>query len=320
MDFSEDGIVALLLTMALSPETPEAYARPLDVREFRALEAKARASRFGRLGKMLNADVSALMLCLGIPESEAIRLYTLMNRMVQLMYLMDRLEARGIRAVTCYDDAYPRRLRRLLGGDAPAFFYVSGSVELLNAPAVALMGMPGVRTNDAAKRAVGALAAFGANRGYALFTGGEPGVSRAAAAAADEAGGALIEAMAGGMGGHLGEPDVKRRLESGRTAVISLEHPDAAPAPGMAAARNRLMFALSDAAFIFNTDGRRGEAEALQNKTCAWIYAWASRPESRALIARGAAPFGDLAGWDLDALSRRWSSSDSEQLSMFDVF
>ncbi len=77
---------------------------------------------------------------------------------------------------------------------------------------------------------------------------------------------------------------------------------------------------MADAAFVFNTDGRRGEGEALQGKLCDWIYAWTGFDGNRALIARGAVPFNDLTDAALDDISRHWLSSRAQQINMFDLF
>ena len=113
--------------------------------------------------------------------------------------------------------------------------------------------------------------------------------------------------------------ELARLIAEGRGAVLSLEHPDALFTANHALARNRLLFALADAAFVFNTDGRRGEAEALQSRACDWIYAWEGYPGNRALIARGAKPFSTLDDDRLAAMSRRWASSGGEQISLFDL-
>lgn len=318
INFTEDGYAAMLLTTVLSPDKDE-YARPYSAAEFRALEAKARASRFGSVGGLLNADVSGLMIYLGLTEPQAIRLFTLLNRMIQLMYMLEGFERRGIQAVTCYDDAYPRRVLRKLGAAAPVSFFHCGPTELLDSRAVAILGMRGVRTSDAVRRAVAMLAERAAGQGYAVITSGEPGVSQVAAAALDACGGRLIEVLGGGMSERLEQDDMALRVATNRAAALSLAHPDALSTPHRAADRTRLMFSMSDAVFIFNTDGRRGEVEMLQNKVCDWVYAWAKRPENQPLVARGAIPFDDVSHWDFPTLSQQWQSSDSEQLSIFDM-
>ena len=319
MYYSDDAYAAMLLTMSLSPDREE-YARPYTTKEFRALETKVRASKFGSLGGLLNADVSGLMIYLKIDEPQAVRLYSLLNRMIQLMYELDGFEARNIHAVTCFDEDYPRRVMNKLGPGAPVFFFRCGDGALLNRPAIAILGVQGVRTSGEARRAVESLAAGAAGQGYAVITSGEPGISTVAAVEAARCGARLVEVPGGELGARVAQADVGARIQRSDMAVLSLNHPDAPFTFRYAADRSRLMFALSDAAFVFNTDGRRGEIELLQGKVCDWVYAWSPRQENQPLIARGAIPFDEVSDWDFQALARRWSTSDSEQLSIFDMF
>ena len=160
----------------------------------------------------------------------------------------------------------------------------------------------------------------GATRqGYAVITGGELGVSRLAAGLVAESGGRLVDVLGGGLREHLKNDAVARLLAESRAAVLSTEHPDALFTVNHAIARNKLLFALADAAFIFNTDGRRGELDALQNRTCDWIYAWQDYAGNQPLIARGAVPFHALTDGDFDEMSRHWSSSRAQQMNMFDL-
>lgn len=316
MNFTDDGFAALLLTTALSPKREE-YARPLSAGEFRALEEKVLASRLGRLSKLMGLDVSGLMIYLGIPEAQAMRLYTLLNRTVEMMYLLEGFVRRGIEAVTCYDPGYPRRVSRKLGKDAPVVFFRAGDAALTTRRAVAILGVQGVRTSEDVRGAVKTLVRAVTERGYTVLTGGEPGVSRVAAEAVAQCGGRLLELLGGDLAERVTQPDF---LALGNAAAaLSLEHPEALFTAAHAAARSRMLFSMADAAFLFNTDGRRGEAEILQNHLCDWVYAYDRRPENRGLIARGAIPFSDVSGWDFEALSRHWSSSDSEQLNIFDL-
>ena len=97
-------------------------------------------------------------------------------------------------------------------------------------------------------------------------------------------------------------------------------HPEAAFTVPHAIARNKVLFSLADAAFIFNTDGRRGEGDILQNRYCDWIYAWEDNPGCRALVSKGAIPMGNLKNADFADMRRHWNSSSAEQLNMFDLF
>lgn len=318
MGHTDDAYAAMLLTMALSPNKEE-YARPLSTAEFRRFEAAARESQYRGIGRLLDMDISGLMIYLGLSEEEAYRAFTLLHRGVQLSYALEGFAAEGIEVVTQYDAGYPERLRRKLGAGAPPAFYRCGNEDLLNKSAVAIVGVSGVKTTPEARSAIETLVRGALEKGYGIITGGEPGVSRMAAGLVAELGGTLVDILGGGMREHLNGESVELLVAGGRGAVLSLEHPDAMFTVSHAIARNRLLFSLADAAFVFSTDGRRGESEALQNRTCDWIYAFEPYAGNRPLIARGAVPFSGLTPADIDAMSRHWSSSRSQQINMFDL-
>lgn len=318
MGHTDDAYAAMLLTLALSPNKEE-YARPFSVQEFRRLEAAARASRYRTVGALLNVDISGLMMYLGLSEEESYRAYTLLHRGVQLSYALDGYGAEGIDIVTQYDAEYPARLEAKLADAAPPALYRCGDSELMNRPAIAIAGISGVRTTPQARQAVEALVRGATRLGYAVITGGELGVARLAATLLSGNGGTLIDILGGGMHEHLTNDLIARMVGEGRGAVLSMEHPDALFTVSHAIARNKLLFAMADAVFIFNTDGRRGETDALQNRTCDWVYALESCEANRPLIAKGAVPFGDITDADLDTMSRHWSSSRAKQLSFFDM-
>ena len=319
MGHTDDAYAAMLLTMALSPNKEE-YARPLGVQEFRRFESAARASRFRSIGGLLDVDISGLMIYLGLTEEEGYRAYTLLHRGVQLSYALEGFMGQGIDVVTQYDAEYPRRLEDKLGEAAPPFLYRCGNADILNRPAVAVLGISGVRTTPEAREQLSILVGGAVRRGYAVITGGELGVARLTAGLVQEAGGQMADILGGGMREHLGHDTVAQLVGQGRGTVLSTEHPDALFTVNHAIARNKLIFAMADAAFIFNTDGRRGEGEALQNRTCDWVYAWQDYAGNQSLIARGARPFHRLGDADLDAMSRHWGSSRAQQINMFDLF
>ena len=318
MAHTDDAYAAMLLTMALSPNREE-YARPLGTGEFRRFETAARASQFKRIGALLDMDISGLMIYLNLTEAEAYRAYTLMHRGVQLTYALEGFAAQGIEVVTQYDADYPRRLNEKLGDAAPPFLYRAGDPGVLDGPALAVVGISGVRTSPEARDIVKTVVEGAARHGYAVVTGGELGVSHLAAGEVAAGGGRLIDVIGGGMRAHVGLDNVSRLIGEGRGAVLSMEHPDALFTVNHAVARNRLIFALADVAFIFNTDGRRGEMEALQSRACDWIYAWTGYAGNRPLIARGARPFTALDASAIDEASRHWARSSAQQMSMFDM-
>ena len=318
MDSARDGLATMLLTMALSPDREE-YARPLGTQEFAHLTRRVQEAGLEGVGQLPGLEISRLMELLEIPEEEAYRLYTLMNRSVQLNYALENLLIRGIEVVTIYSEGYPKRVSERLGPARPPFCYMSGNSSLADAPAVAVMGIRGVRTTPELRDGIVHIVRAAVREGYSVITGGELGVSRVASDAMREAGGTLIDVLGGNMGEHIGSSAAAELLASDRALVLSAEHPDALLTVPHAAARNRMIFALADAAFICNTDGRRGEAEAVGSGLCKWVYAWSGCVENRPLISRGAVPVPDLRSFDFTEAVRRWRESASEQISIFEL-
>lgn len=317
MAYTRDGYAAMLLTMALSPNKEE-YARPYSMQEFYRLEERVRASLYHSVGDLVGVDISGLMIHLDISEEEAYRIFTLLSRGVQLGYSLESFMARDIDVVTLYDAEYPERLRRRMKNSAPPFLYRCGNAELIGQPAIAIVGISGVKTTPEVRDGIVSIVKRAAQLDYSILTGGELGVSRVAAGAVLEHGGTLIDVLGGSMYDHVEYEPIDALLKQNRMAVLSMEHPEAMFTVSHAISRNKVIFALADAAFICNTDNKRGETDALHNRYCDWIYAWSGYPANSTLISRGATPVADLRRFDLEEMSRHWRGSQSEQLSMFD--
>ena len=318
MNYSDDAFVTMLLSMALSPNREE-YARPFSTAELKRLEEKVRANGLYHIGRLMNVDISGLMLKLDLSEEEAYRIYTLLNRSVQLSYTVENHLRQGIEVVTCYNDEYPIRLKKRMEEAAPPVFYRCGNADLLNRPMLAIVGISGVKTTPEARDSIETLVRNGIRLGYTILTGGELGVSRVAMNLADEYGGTLVEVLGGDMLNHIHEEGIAELLAGNRAAVLSLEHPESLFTVSHAIARNKLIFSLAEAAFVFNTDGKRGESDSIRNRYCDWIYAWTGHPNNQLLISRGAIPAGNIPEMNLADLSRHWRNSESEQMNIFDM-
>ena len=318
MNYSDDAFVTMLLTMALSPNREE-YARPFSTQELKRLEEKVRAGGLYHIGRLANIDISGLMLKLDISEEEAYRIYTLLNRSVQLSYTIENHLRQGVEVITCYDDEYPQRIRRRMEDAAPPVFYRCGKQELLQSPMLAIVGISGVKTTPEVRDCVETLVRNAVRLGYTILTGGELGVSRVAMNMTAEYGGTLVEVLGGDMMSHIHEDGIAELLATQRAAVVSLEHPEALFTVSHAIARNKFIFSLAEAAFVFNTDGKRGELDAIRNRYCDWIYAWTGYANNQTLLMRGAIPAGNITEMDFGDLSRHWRDSESEQLNIFDM-
>ena len=318
MNYSDDAFVAMLLSMALSPNREE-YARPYSTLELKRIEDKVRECDLHHIGRLMNVDIGGLMLKLDISEEEAYRIYTLLNRSVQLTYSVENYLRQGIEVVTSYNDEYPKRLKRRMEELAPPVFYRCGNPDLLHQPMIAIVGISGVKTTPEVRDSIETLVRNAIRLGYGILTGGELGVSRVAMNMVLEYGGNLVEVLGGDMAAHIHEDGVAELLAMDRAAVVSLEHPEALFTVTHAIARNKLIFSLAEAAFVFNTDGKRGESDAIRNRYCDWIYAWSGYANNQNLITRGAIPMGNVMELDFDTLDRHWRGSQSEQMNLFDL-
>lgn len=318
MNYSDDAFATMLLTVPLSADRAE-YARPLTTAEYHRMHARVKASSAGRLGALLHVDISGLMMLLGLPEEEAYRVYTLFHRDVQLTYTLEGFFTKGVRVITCFDGDYPAHFRTRMGASAPPALFFSGERALLDRPCVAVMGISGVKTTPEVRACIEGIVSGARDLGYCVVTGGELGVSRVAAGLVAELGGTLIDVPAGGLLAHIQEQPVQEMMPDGRAAALSLEHPEALFTVSHAIARNKMIFSLSQAAFVFNTDGKRGETDALKRGLCDWVYAYTGHSSNRPLIARGAQPFTRMDLDEFHRLSARWKTSFSEQMSLLDM-
>ena len=171
---TDEGFAAMLLTMALSPNREE-YARPLSTQEYYRLAERVRDSKYRTPGGLIGADISGMMMYIGISEEEAYRIYTLLNRAVQFSYALEEFAEHRTEIVPICDESYPERLRRRLPQAAPPFLYRAGNARLIGAPAVAILGISGVKTTPEVREGVISLVKNAVRANYAVITGGELG-------------------------------------------------------------------------------------------------------------------------------------------------
>ena len=318
MAYSPDSLATILLTMALSPNREE-YVRPYAPQEYYRLLDMIRQRGFRGAGELVGMDIYALMTALQISEQDAYRLYTLLNRSVQVNYGIEGFLNNNVGVMTIDDAEFPRRAEDRLQDRCPPFWFWTGNSALMCEPMIALMGISGVRTQPEVREGIARLCRHACEAGYTILTGGELGVSRVAADIVADEGGRLVEVLGGGLYEHMREQPVKRMLNEDRACVISLEHPEAMYTLPHALARNRVIYALAEAAFVFNTDGKRGDAESVAARLCDWVYAWTGCDANHTLISRGAHPFADARAFPFEEQSSYWRAARSEQISVFDL-
>ena len=184
------------------------------------------------------------------------RLESLLGRGFLLSQAVERWQTHAIWVVSRADASYPRRLKARLKEDAPPVLYGCGDAGLLETGGLAVVGS---RHADAEliafTEAVGRLAA---EARQTLISGGARGIDRAAMAGALSAGGHVAGVMADSLERAGVVPDHREPLMDGKLVLISPYDPAAGFHVGNAMQRNKVIYALADAALVVSADFQKG--------------------------------------------------------------
>lgn len=309
MTLSQNTRAVLLLTAPLlsggrgacDPLTPSEY-RNL-TRLLRRLQHEP-ADLLGAAADDLITDAAAVVR----PD----RLRELLDRGHALSKAHDRWVQRSIWVASYYDPAYPVPIQKRLREEAPPVFYGVGDPALINLGGLAVVGSRNAHHELVrfAKKA-GRLAA---QARLPLVSGGARGVDQAAMRGASEEGGMVVGVLADSLQRAAVRRDYRRALLDRHMVLLSAFDPSAGFHVGHAMQRNKLIYALSDAALVVNADLNRGgtwsgAVEQLEKLRHVPVYVRADGSPSAALDAlrkKGALPWPSPQSGD--ELSRLLSS------------
>ena len=230
------------------------------------------------------------------------RVDRLLDRGFLLGQAIERWRTRALWVTSRADAEYPRRLKKRLREQAPPVLYGCGNRADLDTGGLAVVGSRNVDDDVIAyTEDVGRLAA-GARR--TLVSGGARGVDRAAMRGALDAGGTVACVLADGLERAATRREHRDALMEGRLVLICPYDPAAGFLVGHAMQRNKLIYALADAALVVSAEFEKGgtwagAVEQLDRHRFVSVYVRATGEMGRgldALLARGA---------------RRWLNPDS---------
>ena len=184
------------------------------------------------------------------------RLQRLLNRGFLLAQAMERWRARAIWVVTRADADYPRRLKTRLRGNSPPVLYGCGDPAFLDGGGLAVVG-----SRKVSEELIGYTEGIGhlaATAGIAIVSGGARGIDQAAMRGTLEAGGRSIGVLANGLERAALNRDNRAALMDGRLALVCPYDPSVRFLVGYTMQRNKLIYALSDAALVVNSDHGHG--------------------------------------------------------------
>jgi predicted Rossmann fold nucleotide-binding protein DprA/Smf involved in DNA uptake len=297
---SRDTQAVLLLCSRFAPRE---QIEPLDTREFSRVEEllQQRSLRPGDLLDRTDLDWAAT----GIDPT---RIAQLLDRAMGLGLATERWTNGGLWVISRNGHDYPTRLLQHLGRSAPPLLWGVGERSLPADGGIAIVGSREI--DDAAAKWAEDVAAACAGDGITVISGGARGTDQIATAAALNEGGRVIAILPEG----LGRPSVVSRyreaIVDGRLLLLSLVYPDAGFTIGNAMGRNKVIYAMAEAAVIVRADANTGgtwagaEAE-LKREDAIPVFVRAEgevADGNRALIALGAREFPPQPWSDMRAL------------------
>ncbi len=216
------------------------------------------------------------------------RLKGLMARGLALTQALDRWQTRSIWMVSRADPEYPQLLKDRLKDDRPAVIYGCGERSILDFGGLAVVGSRDV--DDALIEYTQSVGRLAAKAGKVIVSGGARGIDQAAMRGALDAGGTVIGVMADSLEKAAMNRDHREMLMDGKLVLISPYDPGAGFNVGNAMQRNKLIYALSDAALVVNSDHGKGgtwagAVEQLDKLRLVPVYVRSGGAENKAFSA-----------------------------------
>lgn len=226
----------------------------------------------------------------------------LLRRGVSLSAALDKWASYGIRVISRADGDYPSRLRRHLGGKAPALLYYAGNAELLPGGGMAFVGSRDIsaEATEMIRRVVRGCVDLGMN----IVSGGARGADQTAMQEAASMGGKVIGALPCGLMKACLEPSNRDALADGRALLFSAFDPEIRPFSygQVAMDRNKYIYGMADSCFVAESGiGSKsgtwsGADEELRNKNRNPVYVYLGKTPSAGcadLAKRGALAWND---------------------------
>jgi predicted Rossmann fold nucleotide-binding protein DprA/Smf involved in DNA uptake len=303
----------LLLTAPLlvdsRPDRPSSAEPPLTAREYHRLALELHDLQRQPADLLGQGAADALRACRAVVDEARAR--RLLERGFLLSQAVERWGNRAIWVVSRADAAYPRRLKSRLKELAPPVLYGCGELALLGTGGLAVVGSRDV--DDALVTYAEDIGRRVAEARQTVVSGSARGTDQAAMRGALTSGGAAVGVLADSLEKATMNRDHRNLLLNRRLALVSPYDPIAAFSAGNAMQRNKLIYALADAALVASSDVDQGgtwagATEQLEKLRFLRVYVRSTGDLGdglRALQQRGAVPWPNPASADeLRALLR----------------
>lgn len=273
MSISEQSQAVLLLT-AWFTKPGKGEPKPLTPKEWGRFALWLKDRSMAPEALLRSNDLDATLFGWSDKTVDVARIRALLERAGALGIALEKWQRAGLWVMTRSDPDYPSRLKRRLKTDAPPVLFGSGNRQLLNQGGIAVVGSRDASEDDLAfTTGLGGTIAL---QGRSVVSGGARGVDEASMLGALERDGTVIGVLADSLLRNSNSAKYRRALMDRNLVLVSPFNPEAGFDVGNAMARNKYIYALSDAAVIVSaSEGKggtwSGAVEALKH---AWVPLW----------------------------------------------
>lgn len=244
----------LLLTAPLIAGKGKTSPDQLTPSEYKRLVRHLREMRCQPADFLSIGNHELLRNCHSIIDKE--RLQRLLDRGFLLSQVIERWQTRAIWVVSRADADYPRRLKANLREDTPPVLYGCGDTSLLETGGLAVVGSRHV--DESLIEYTIEIGCLSARAGKTVISGGAKGIDQAAIRGALDAGGKASNILADSLEKIAMNREHRNLLMNGQLVLISPYDPNSGFNVGNAMQRNKLIYALADAALVVNADFNKG--------------------------------------------------------------
>lgn len=300
---------AILLLTAHFSRVDDKGTRPLGIKEWAAFAFWLHEQGLSP-EQLLSGDLTKLLQGWQHKQVTPERLHKLLNRGTALGLALEKWTRAGLWVLTRSDAAYPLRLKKRLGNEAPPVLFGCGNQHLLNQGGIAVIGSRNASEQDLhSSQALGAAVAAAA---LPLVSGGARGVDESAMLGSLAVEGTAVGVLSCDLLRTATSTKYRCYLMQDTLALVSPYYPEAGFNAGNAMQRNKYIYCLADAAIVVHSGTKGGTWEgALENLKQQWVPLWTLPSDDKAagnvaLESKGAQwLFGEIASLDLSHVAVR---------------
>jgi len=287
---------AILLLCASFGQNRLSQPQPLTLSEYNILAGWLQENQM-RPGDLLSSTSKNQLQNIPLDQLDPQRIEALLERGVMLSLAVEKWTTQGLWILGRGDSQYPKRLKQKLKQKSPAILYGIGSIELLSAGGLAIVGSRDINKEEIDYTQK--VAQTCAEEGIQVISGGARGVDQVSMLGALEASGTAIGVLADSLIKTAVNGKYRNSISEGRLTLISSYDPNAGFNTGNAMGRNKYIYALADYALVVSSAYEKGgtwagakEALLKMNDVPVFVRMEDAVPEgNRELIKQGAKPF-----------------------------